>query len=71
MLMAHRAVRLLFSSMKTAPALLALICLAEKADLTVKVDTATLPEGKSLEAGTESLTILASDRKSTRLNSSH
>ena len=47
----------------------ALICLAEKADLTVKVDTATLPEGKSLEAGTESLTIL--DRKSTRLNSSH
>jgi neutral amino acid transport system permease protein len=41
----------------------ALVCIPEKVDLTVSVDTATLPEGKGLEAGTETLSILASNFK--------
>lgn len=41
----------------------ALICIAEKADLTVTLDTSTLPEGKALAEGDETLSIAEANFK--------
>lgn len=47
----------------TDPKGVALVCIDEKVDLTVTIDTATLPEGKALAEGEETLTIAAANFK--------